>query len=131
MKRTIGCLTAFLVLIVSLSACSSDADDRTLTAENAGQTIELNVGDKFSVELEGNPSTGYTWEVAEMDTALLIQVGETEFETDNDLVGASGVLILRFESIGTGETPLHLVYHRPWEEDIPPEETFDVSLVVK
>ena len=131
MKRTIGLLTAFLVFIVLVSSCSSDENGRTLTVENAGQTIEMNVGYIFSVELEGNPSTGYTWEVAEMDTALLKQVGETEFETDNDLVGASGVLILRFEAIGTGETPLNLIYHRPWEENIPPEETFEVSLVVK
>lgn len=131
MKRTIGLLTAFIVLIVLVSACSSYENGRTLTDENSGQTIEMNVGDIFTVELEGNPSTGYTWEVAEMDTALLKQVGETEFETDNDLVGASGVLILRFEAIDTGETALNLVYHRPWEEDIPPEETFEVSLVVK
>jgi inhibitor of cysteine peptidase len=131
MKRTIGLLTAFLVLIVLVGACSSEENGRTLTVENAGQTIEMNVGDIFTVELEGNPSTGYTWEVAEMDTALLKQVGEMEFETDNDLVGASGVLILRFEAIGPGETALILVYHRPWEEDIPPEETFEASLIVK
>ena len=131
MKYTIGFLTAFLVLIVSVSACSSGANGRSLTAENAGQTFEMNVGEPFSVELEGNPSTGYTWEVADMDTAVLKQVGETEFETESDLVGASGVLILRFEAIGSGETELNLVYHRPWEEDVPPEETFEVSVVVK
>lgn len=131
MRLSIGFLTAFLVLVVSASACSSGANGRTLTAENAGQTITLNVGDTFSVELEGNPSTGYTWEVAEMDTAVLKQVGETEFVTESDLVGASGVLKIRFEAIGRGETSLNLVYHRPWEEDVPPEEIFEVSVVVK
>ena len=131
MKYTIGFLTAFLVLIVSVSACSSGANGRTLTAENAGQTIDMNIRESFSVELGGNPSTGYTWEVADMDTAVLIQVGETEFDSESDLVGASGILILRFEAIGSGETPLNLVYHRPWEEDVPPEETFEVSVVVK
>jgi len=131
MKRTIGFLTVFLVLIVSISACTSVANDQPLTAKNAGKIIEMNIGDTFSVELEGNPSTGYTWEVADMDIAVLKQVGETEFKTRSDLVGASGILILRFETIGRGETTLNLVYHRPWEEDIPPEEIFEVSVVVK
>ena len=131
MKRTIGFLTVFLVLIVSISACSSGANDQTLTAENAGKIIEMNVGDTFSIELEGNPSTGYTWEVADMDIAVLKQVGETEFETESDLVGASVVQVLRFETIGRGETALNLVYHRPWEEDVLPEEIYEVSVVVK
>ena len=131
MKRTIGFLVTFLVLILSASACSSGSNDRTLTAKNAGKIIEMNVRDTFSVKLEGNPSTGYTWEVAEVDTAVLKKVGETEFETESDLVGASGVLILHFEAIGRGETPLNLVYHRSWEEDVPREETFEISVVVK
>ena len=131
MKHTIRFLTAILVFILSISACISDANGRTLTADNAGQTIDMNVGDIINIELEGNPSTGYTWEVAEMDKTVLKPVGDTEFETANDLVGASGVLILRFEAISTGETPLILVYQRPWEQDIPPEEKFEVRLVVK
>jgi inhibitor of cysteine peptidase len=119
------------MLIVFISACSSDANGQTLTAENAGQTIEMNVGDTLSVELEGNPTTGFTWEVAEMDLSVLKQIGETEFETDSDLVGAGGVLTLRFEAIGSGQTTLKLVYHRPWEQDVPPEKTFEVHLVTK
>jgi inhibitor of cysteine peptidase len=124
-------LSVFLALISVVSACSSGASGRTLTAEDAGQTIEMNIGDTLSVELEGNPSTGYTWEVAEMNASVLKQIGETEFETDSELVGSGGVLILRFEAIGSGQTPLKLVYHRPWEQDAPPEETFEVSIIVR
>jgi inhibitor of cysteine peptidase len=131
MKRTRRLLTAFLVLIVFACACSSDSNERTLTTENAGQSIEMSVGETFSVELEGNPTTGFTWEVAKIDPAVLKQVGETEFESQSDLVGAGGMLNLHFEVIGKGETELQLVYHRPWENDIPPENTFTTIINVK
>jgi inhibitor of cysteine peptidase len=131
MKRTHRLLTTFLVLIVLASACSSDTKELTLTAENAGQSIDMSVGETFSVILEGNPTTGFTWEVAKIDSAVLKQVGETEFESESDLMGAGGVLILHFAVIGTGEAELQLVYHRPWENDISPENTFSTIIRVK
>jgi len=131
MNRTHRMLAAILVLIVFACACSSDTNERTLTAENAGQSIEMSVGETFLVELEGNPTTGFTWEVAKIDPAVLKQVGKTEFESQSDLVGAGGVMILHFEVIGNGDADLQLVYHRPWENDIPPENTFTTIINVK
>jgi len=82
------------------------------------------------ISLEGNPTTGYTWEVAEMDGGVLRQVGESEFEPESDAIGSGGVQILRFEPVNNGQTDLELVYHRSWE-DKEPVETFSIQVVVR
>lgn len=132
MSRSNGLFLIFLVILLPLSACgTSGSKTRTLTANDAGKTVELNTGDTLAVELEGNPTTGYVWEVEAVDAAVLKQTGESEFKPESDATGAGGVEILRFEAVASGQTALKLVYHRPWEEDVSPEETFEVTIVVK
>ena len=120
-----------VILFLVVSACTSGAVEHQLTAANANQTIEVKVGDTLVVELEGNPTTGFSWEAAELDQAVLEQVGEPEYIAESDLLGAPGVISLRFKAAGPGQTLLKLVYHRPWEQDLPPEETFEVTIVVQ
>jgi inhibitor of cysteine peptidase len=120
-----------VIFVLVVSACASNAVEHQLTAANGNQTIESKVGDTLVVELEGNPTTGYTWEAVELDQAVLEQVGEPEYNAESDLLGAPGVIILRFKAVGPGQTLLKLVYHRPWEQDVPPEETFEVMIAVK
>lgn len=102
-----------------------------LGAEDEGRQVELSEGQTLAVSLEGNPTTGYTWETEELDEDILKQMGEAEFEPQSDLIGAPGVLTLRFEAVGAGETTLNLVYHRSWEKDVEPLEAFSVSVVVR
>ncbi len=63
--------------------------------------------------------------------AVIEQVGEAEFESESNLVGAGGDITLNFKAFNPGNQTLQLVYHRPWEEDVAPIETFTVSLIVK
>jgi inhibitor of cysteine peptidase len=123
-------LTAGLLMI--LAACSSAGGRPVmLTEENSGQSIDINTGQQLVISLEGNPTTGYTWEVGSMDEAVLKQIGEPEFKSSSGALGAGGVMILQFQAISEGDTALTLVYHRPWEQGIAPEKTFEVNVVVK
>ena len=99
--------------------------------EDNGKTVEVNIGDTLHVGLPSNPSTGYTWEVAEIDEKVLGQVGEVEFEPESDLLGAPGKQILYFKAVGMGQTPLKLIYRRPWEKGVEPAETFSIQVVVR
>jgi inhibitor of cysteine peptidase len=102
-----------------------------LDAGDNGSQVELKSDQTLVISLEGNPTTGYTWEVAELDEGVLKQVGETEFEAESDAVGSGGVQTLRFETVNSGQTDLELVYHRSWEEDEQPADTFSVQVVVR
>lgn len=100
-----------------------------LSIQNNGQEIKVKKGQPLIITLEGNPTTGYTWTVAEpTDTQILRQVGEIEFNPQSDLLGAPGVQVIRFEVMNKGGTTLKLVYHRPWEKEVEPLKTFSIKI---
>jgi inhibitor of cysteine peptidase len=96
-----------------------------------GSVVQLNAGDTLEVALESNPTTGYSWQIVEIDPALLSQEGEVEFEPQSDLVGAGGTETFRFKALAPGEGALQLNYHRIWEEGVDPLEVFSITVTVK
>jgi len=101
-----------------------------LTEVNDGQHVELFQGQTLTVDLESNPSTGYSWEVAKVDTSVLSQVGKTEFEQKSPLPGAPARQIFHFKAVGEGQSTLKLIYHRPWEKGVEPTKEFSAKVVV-
>jgi inhibitor of cysteine peptidase len=129
MVKVIRVNVIFVLLLTVLTACSS-ANEVNLDAGDNGSQVELKSDQTLVISLEGNPTTGYTWEVAEVDEGVLRQVGEVEFEPeDTGDVGVRSVQILRFETVNSGKTSLDLVYHRSWEDE-EPQETFSIQVVV-
>ena len=123
-------LMVVLGIVVSAAGCSPKTV--SLGADADGSQVELAVGERLVVRLDGNPSTGYTWEVQEGTGPVLRQVGETEFSGgDPSLVGSGGTLTLTFEAVQAGTTALVLVYHRPWETEVEPADTFTVTVSVQ
>lgn len=118
-------------LVSFVSLAGSISKDIKLNASNNGSQIDLEKNHMLVINLEANPSTGYTWEVAELDEHVLRQVGETEFQPESSAIGASGVQILHFKAINAGKTPLKLVYHRSWEKDVEPIKIFFIQVVVR
>lgn len=119
-----------LILVLTLAACSLAAVQ--LTADDNGGQVEVEAGQEFTIVLSGNPSTGFTWEAKDLDTTMFELVGEPEFVSDDPgLVGAGGTLTLTFKALQAGTVPLTLVYHRPWETDVEPIDTFSVTVTVK
>ena len=103
-----------------------------LTAANSGQKLTLFVGQELVIQLDGNPSTGYTWEAKDLDAGMFQQVGETVFASSNpNLVGSGGSLTLTFRVLKTGPASLTLVYHRPWETTVAPLHMFSITATVK
>jgi len=99
-----------------------------------GSQVELEQGQILVVTLKSNPTTGYRWEVAEIQESILEQMGEAEFKPSETgeppLVGAGGWEIFRFKAISAGQMTLQLVYRRPWEEGVEPINTFSIEVVV-
>ena len=125
--------TLLAVALNMASACSPPQVDGALKldADDVGHRIELSRDRPLDISLASNPTTGYRWEVEELDEKVLRQVGKAEFEPRSRLVGAPGVETLHFQAVGTGQTAVRLVYRRSWEEDAEPLDTYSVGIVVQ
>ena len=106
-----------------------DLNEIKLTEEDNGGLTELGTDQTLVISLDSNPSTGYSWQVAEIDEDMLHQVGESEFEQIVPLLGAPEKQILRFKPAGPGQSTLKLVYRRPWEKGVEPAKEFSVQVV--
>jgi inhibitor of cysteine peptidase len=133
-KNKFGLIT-LLTLLVALTVatgCSSQQQEVKASIDDAGREKQLNKGQTLVVTLEGNPTTGYSWEAAEpLDEKVLRQVGEPEFKAESEALGAGGVQVLRFEAVNAGQITLKLVYHRPWETGVEPLETYSLQVSVR
>ena len=103
-----------------------------LNATDNNTAINAITGRFLVIILEGNPTTGYTWEVTEpLDELVLQQVGDIAFVQDYaepGLVGVPGVQIATFEVVGAGNATIKMVYHQPWETDVEPLDTFTLNV---
>jgi inhibitor of cysteine peptidase len=99
-------------------------------AEN-GSRVTLEVGQTLVLSLASNPTTGYQWEITELNQAIL-QETDHEYQADQPaLAGSGGKEIWRFQAQASGTTTLSLGYRRPWEENVEPIETFSLEVVVQ
>ncbi len=120
------------IVLILVTACGSAAKKVSLTSADKDSQVEVKEGGQLVITLDGNPSTGYTWEAKDLDTSMFEQVGEPTFISSNPgLVGSGGTLTLTFKTLKKGTATLTLVYHRPWETGVDPIDTFEVTVTVK
>jgi inhibitor of cysteine peptidase len=77
--------------------------------------IEARVGETFTIELEGNPSTGYQWQ-EDIDTEK-VKLLDRVFEAHTQNIGSAGKVRLTFQPISEGDTTIFLGYRPVWEKD--------------
>lgn len=126
-------MLAVATMAMVLAACGSDPKPLTLTRDASGGSAEVKVDHVLEITLEGNPTTGYSWEVKESGKPTLRPQGEPVYvqtETGGTLVGAGGTYTFTFVGAETGTTTLELIYHRTWETDVAPLETFTLEVTV-
>lgn len=101
-----------------------------LGADDDGAVIEMKVGEQVSLELEGNPTTGYSWQITAIDPAVLAPAGEPGYESSSDADGAGGVYTFRFDAVGAGETEVVLQYFPSWEAPTDAADRFTFTVRV-
>jgi len=129
MKKLMIIAIVGTILLATLAGCGN----KTVKVDQSmnGQTITVKKGETIVISLTGNPTTGFNWAAADLDTAILAQQGDAAFKADSNLIGAGGTVTLTFEAVGTGTTTLTLNYMRSWETAVAPEKVFTVSVVVE
>jgi len=96
--------------------------------------IEVEKGQKFTIILESNPTTGFGWQLAKPLDESIVKFIDSEFRTLATKFppppGTGGIEIWTFEAIGVGTTEVFMEYLRPWE-DAPPEKEQTFIVIVK
>ena len=106
-----------------------DGDQRVVQRDEAG--VDVDIGDRFSIELPSNATTGYAWEATTVDGPVVREVDHRYLAPDTAVVGAGGYERFTYEARANGATTLTFDYRRPFEPDSTPAvdtARFDVQV---
>ena len=125
-------------LLLLLAGCSRALPGpapagRLLTEADAGTALALTAGEGFAVQLSSTGGTGYAWEVAAGDPAVVAEEGARRSTPAGppEQVGGPVLETISFVARGPGATRLELAYRRPWEQGVAPARTFAVDVTVR
>jgi predicted secreted protein len=121
---------ALMLAIVVITSNPPVGESIKLNENDSGKTVEIFVGDDVEVILPGNSTTGYVWDLMLLDMDILRPEKAKVFSI-NKAMGSGNVEDIKFHAIAAGESPVKLIFHRPFEHKVPPLITFAVNVVVK
>ena len=111
--------------------CSRVMPTVRLTKSDVGRIILLQVGDDVILELDENPSTGYSWDLEAPGEATLRPLS-TVFRSQPAVPpGAGGMRQFRFVATALGQTALTLKLWREWEGDPSIIKRFSITVEVR
>jgi len=98
------------------------------TEKHNGGVVTARVGDSVVLKLEENPTTGFRWEIASVDSQVLA-LTQDEVQPASLGIGGGGLRVFHFmtKKPGTAELELRLV--RSWESGAP-KSVFRVRITV-
>jgi inhibitor of cysteine peptidase len=106
--------------------------DILITPSDQGSTFETLPGDEIVIQLQENITTGYQWEVAEIDPSVVELLNTDYLETpEPGILGRGGTRRLRFRASGAGRTCIQLRLRRSWEALDATIERFEVTVHVR
>lgn len=110
-----------LAALFMAAACAVAQAEPSAPAEH----ITLRVGETSTISLEGNPTTGYTWNLAEPQkenapVLVTMSYGRVPDEDEeNPCCGAPCPTIVKMTGVHAGAASFTLEYKRVWETDTP------------
>lgn len=135
-------VTSFIV--INITACAVEKDvrisDRKVEVSQTkhvrefidpSEIITVTGGEIFSISLESNPSTGFSWQFIEQRSGTVIFLSRDYEAPKFSMPGAPGRERFTFKAESPGEKELVFTYLRPWEKNIPPDTivTFRVKVM--
>lgn len=131
MKNKYGIILITGIILFILFDCSKSTI--IINEQNHDEIILLKKGDIAKVKLKANPSTGYIWSITNFDTSLIKILDEIYIaeKVKSDIVGSGGNKIYTLEAMNKGQVTIEFIYHRPFEEELPPIKKILFTLNVK
>lgn len=130
-NKSIAAVIMTIIVFFIFSGIPLYAYNISLTETDNQRDIKMKVKDSLDISLEGNPTTGYVWEkIEENDTAIYV-LEESKYVRNKPLLGSGGKFVFTFQIIAAGKSRLRLIYHRPFEKNILPANSFEVNIEAK
>lgn len=115
-------LLVILSLIAMTTAFAAPCKNNTAVASQTAQTIKvLSTAPEFTIRVNSNPTTGYSWSVKKYDLQLLTLVSNQFFPPNSNCIGASGYESWTFKANSTAfiqpiSTLIEMKYARSWDK---------------
>lgn len=103
------------------------------SAQQTADSITLAPGEEFTITLDSNRTTGYSWRLAQpLDESLVALVGSDYTPSGaGGLAGAGGTEVWTFHALAPGQTTIALEYVRPWETGVAPARTHATTVFIQ
>ena len=125
-------LSSLMLFAVIFIGCHNQQAALVQITGDSGN-IDVTTGQTFVIKLESNPTTGYSWRLAELKTGIVEKVSNdyVPTKTEGNVVGSGGIEEWTFKAVTKGKVIITLEYARPWEKDVPPIKRAVYQVIVK
>jgi inhibitor of cysteine peptidase len=87
----------------------------TFTEKDNGTARDIAANTRFAVQLEENPTTGYSWNASTGSGLTVVSSDYLENKHAEGMAGVGGIRTWVVQATGSGNQTFTAVYRRPWE----------------
>lgn len=105
-------------------------DNYKITAKELVTIKDDTKANIYTIELDSNPTTGYTW-IYEVDNENIVENVKDEYiqnDVSDDTVGAGGKQHFEFIGVNEGEVKLTFKYKRSWEDEVADQKVYNLNV---
>ena len=132
MKLFFAC--AILIFVMGCETTQSNQSEmiqRPFSEVDANQSIVLNTGKTFEIELPENPTTGYAWKMEVSNASIVKEISHSYTAHKSGRLGAAGEGLWTFRTLSVGSADITASYERPWDDNDEPTKVITFTLQVQ
>ncbi|MDD1694938.1 MAG: protease inhibitor I42 family protein [Methanoregula sp.] len=100
----------------------------TFTEKDNGTTADIAATTRFAVQLEENPTTGYSWNASTSSGLTVLSSDYQENKHAEGMVGVGGIRTWVLQAAGSGDQAFNATYRRSWEPVTGNETGYSVGI---
>ncbi|SRR6266853_1347858 len=105
--------------------------DYILTQKDDGQSLQVPVGARIKIDLPENPTTGYRWNVQELESESIAVESDNYTSGEGVGIGGAGIRHFTFQAKAPGKATINLKNKRQWEPEEKAMSQFSVVIFVR
>ena len=100
----------------------------TFTKTDNGSTADIAADTRFAVQLEENPTTGFSWNASTSSGLSILSSDYQVKEHAEGMVGVGGTRTWILKATGSGDQTFSAVYRRSWEPVTGNETAYSLAI---